>query len=74
MVEIPFDFIPVSGENIRAYHIADAHNRIEEPIAAVHTYEKEYGKIDFLIFRIISLLITFGKCRENSTYLHFHPL
>lgn len=49
MVEIPFDFIPVSGENIRAYHIADAHNRIEEPIAAVHTYEKEYGKIDFLI-------------------------
>ncbi len=49
MVEIAFDFQPVCGENIRAYHIADAHNRIEEPVEAVRTYEKEYGKIDFLI-------------------------
>lgn len=49
VIEVPFDFVPVSGKNIRAYHIADAHNRVDEPVEAVRTYEKEYGKIDFLI-------------------------
>lgn len=41
-----FEFKPVpqSGE-IRAYHIADAHNRVESPIKAA----KVFGDIDFLI-------------------------
>ncbi|MBQ9098878.1 MAG: metallophosphoesterase [Clostridia bacterium] len=45
LVEIPFAFYPVPKENIRAYHIADAHNRISEPVAAA----KAFGEIDFLI-------------------------
>ncbi len=49
IVEVPFDFKPVSGDTVRAYHIADAHNRIDEPVSAVHTYENNFGKIDFLI-------------------------
>lgn len=40
-----YDFYPVKGDKIRAYHIADAHNMIEEPVRAAQTY----GKIDFLI-------------------------
>ena len=40
-----YDFYPVRGDKIRAYHIADAHNMIEEPVRAAQTY----GKIDFLI-------------------------
>lgn len=40
-----YEFIPVSGEKIRAYHIADAHNMIEQPVRAAETY----GEIDFLI-------------------------
>lgn len=43
--EVSFDFKPVNGDNIRCYHIADAHNMAEEPIAAAQAY----GKIDFLI-------------------------
>jgi len=41
-----YSFRPVkSGENIRAYHIADAHNRVKGPLAAA----KAFGDIDFLI-------------------------
>lgn len=43
--EQTFKFHPVPENNIRAYHISDAHNRIEEPVNAVKTF----GKIDFLI-------------------------
>ena len=43
--EVTFVFRPVSGENVRCYHIADAHNMEKEPIAAA----QGYGKIDFLI-------------------------
>lgn len=43
--EKTYDFYPVKGDKIRAYHIADAHNKIEEPVKAAQTY----GKIDFLI-------------------------
>ena len=39
-----FKPVPTKGE-IRAYHIADAHNRIESPIKAA----KAFGAIDFLI-------------------------
>ena len=40
-----FVFLPVSGERIRAYHIADNHGLIEEAVAAAAAY----GEIDFLI-------------------------
>lgn len=43
--EKTFNFYPVPKDNIRAYHIADAHNRIEEPVKAAKTF----GEIDFLI-------------------------
>lgn len=45
IIEKSYDFFPVKGEKIRAYHIADAHNMIDEPVNAA----KAYGKIDFLI-------------------------
>jgi predicted phosphodiesterase len=40
-----YAFRPVPSDNVRAYHIADAHNRIEEPVAAA----KAFGNIDLLI-------------------------
>ena len=44
--EFTFEFRPVESEKpVRAYHIADAHNWAEGPIAAADTY----GNIDFLI-------------------------
>lgn len=46
---VTFAFSPVSGDKIRAYHISDAHNLVENPVAAAKKFEKEYGKIDFLI-------------------------
>ena len=41
-----FPFYPVPEGSARAYHIADAHNRVAEPIRAAKTY----GDFDFLIF------------------------
>ena len=35
-------FYPVKGETIRFYHIADAHNEVEKPVAVA----KAYGKMD----------------------------
>lgn len=46
LVEFQFDFRPVGGDRIRAYHISDAHNLVDEPVRAA----KAYGDIDFLIF------------------------
>ncbi len=43
--EYTFTFHPVPQSNLRAYHIADAHNRIEEPVRAA----KAFGDIDLLI-------------------------
>lgn len=40
-----FAFRPVPETNAKAYHIADTHNLIKEPILAAKTY----GEIDFLI-------------------------
>ena len=40
-----YKFYPIPENNIRAYHIADAHNNIKEPIKAAETF----GNIDFLI-------------------------
>ena len=44
-----FRFYPVGKGTVRAYQIADAHNRINSPVAACRAFEKKYGKIDFLI-------------------------
>lgn len=40
-----FVFHPVSGEHVRAYHIADSHNWVEGPMKAAQTF----GVFDFLI-------------------------
>lgn len=44
-----FDFHPVRGDGVRAYHIADSHNMVDKPVEAYNTYVRHYGKIDFLI-------------------------
>lgn len=46
VVKTTFPFYTVPKENARAYMIADAHNRVEEPIRAARTF----GDFDFLIF------------------------
>ena len=38
-------FCPVKKDNARFFHIADAHNKVNEPVAAA----KAFGEIDFLI-------------------------
>lgn len=43
--EQTYSFRAVKGDVIRAYHIADAHNKTDEPVRAAKTY----GDIDFLI-------------------------
>ena len=45
VVEKTYNFYPVPEDNVRAYHIADAHNNIEEPVKAAEAF----GDIDFLI-------------------------
>lgn len=40
-----YPFYPVPDRTVRAYHISDAHNQIETPVAAA----KAFGKIDLLI-------------------------
>ena len=44
-----FAFKRVQGEQIRAYHIADAHNMIKAPVKCAERFQKEIGEIDFLI-------------------------
>jgi len=43
--EYTYAFYPVPEDNVRAYHISDAHNRVAEPLAAA----RAFGEIDFLI-------------------------
>ena len=43
--ERTYTFRPLPQTDIRAYHISDAHNRIEEPICAVNAF----GALDLLI-------------------------
>lgn len=43
--EYEYKFYPVPDGKIRAYHISDAHNRIDGPVKAA----KNFGDIDFLI-------------------------
>ena len=44
-VEKTFSFRPVPDGKVRAYHIADAHDKVPEPVAAAGAY----GDFDFLI-------------------------
>lgn len=43
--EFSYEFFPVPVGNARGYHLSDAHNRLEEPIAAA----RAFGRMDFLI-------------------------
>lgn len=43
--EYEYDFYPIKSGNVKAYHIADAHNQTEAPIKAAQAY----GDFDFLI-------------------------
>lgn len=45
IIEKTYEFHPVKGDKIRAYHISDAHNMVDEPVKAAEAY----GKVDFLI-------------------------
>ncbi len=45
VVRMQYSFTPVPESGARAYHIADAHNRVMAPIRAAETF----GNIDFLI-------------------------
>ena len=45
VLEKTYKFYPVPDNNVKAYHISDAHNYIEEPIKAAEAF----GDIDFLI-------------------------
>ncbi len=44
-----FSFRKVPQGRVVAYHIADAHNMIDEPVACAEKFRKEIGEIDFLI-------------------------
>ena len=44
--EYSYPFYPVKGDRLRAYHIADAHNMIEEPVSCAERFRKEIGEID----------------------------
>lgn len=43
--EYTFFFQPVPEDGVRAYHISDAHNRVDEPVAAAAAF----GEVDLLI-------------------------
>ena len=47
--EITFNFRKVQGEQVKAYHIADAHNMIKQPVKCAEKFREEIGGIDFLI-------------------------
>lgn len=47
--ETVFAFRPVKSGAVRCFHVADAHNRIAEPIRAAANYVAARGPIDFLI-------------------------
>ena len=61
--EIEFDFRPVPSENPVAYHIADSHNMVAQPVAAAERFRRQTGKIDFLILN--------GDVPEDSSEI-FH--
>ena len=49
VVETTYTFYPVPEQSCKTYHIADAHNHVDEPLEALKMYEEKFGEIDFLI-------------------------
>ncbi len=49
VVKEEFSFRSPVGEKLNAYHIADTHNLVDEPIQAAKFFEQEFGSLDFLI-------------------------
>lgn len=49
VVEYTYAFRPVPASGVRAYHISDAHNSIERPIAAAKVFTDANGPLDLLI-------------------------
>lgn len=49
LCKFTFAFRPVTGETIRAYHIADAHDHVDEVVLLAKAFEMNYGPLDFLI-------------------------
>ncbi len=49
VVEMSFDFKPVCSDEVRAYHISDAHTLVKMPVKAAKYFEEVRGKIDFLV-------------------------
>ena len=57
-----FKFRPVEGENIRLYHISDAHNKVETPVKAA-------------LYKDFDLLILNGDVPEDSRKIeHFDTI
>ena len=49
VVGYTYAFRPVPATGARIYHISDAHNRIEEPIAAAEQFIADHGPLDLLV-------------------------
>lgn len=64
VVENTFAFQPVEGEEIKAYHLSDIHNRTSLAIAAA----KAYGEVDFLIMN--GDIAEHSDTVENAQYIH----
>ncbi len=60
--KLQFNFKPVKGDNIRLYHISDAHNKIETPVKAA-------------LYKEFDLLILNGDVPEDSRKIeHFDTI
>lgn len=46
---LTYSFRPVNGEKTIMYHISDAHNLVDSPVAAARHFEAKYGKMDLLV-------------------------
>lgn len=44
-----FEFFPVEGDGVTAFHIADAHNSVDAPVEAALQFKEKIGRLDFLI-------------------------
>jgi len=49
VVEKTYDFYPVKGDKVTAYHISDAHGDVSGPVKASELFREKFGNIDFLI-------------------------
>ncbi|MBQ4323724.1 MAG: metallophosphoesterase [Clostridia bacterium] len=47
--QLTYSFRPVEGEKTVMYHISDAHNLVDAPVAAARHFEAKYGKMDLLV-------------------------